>query len=286
MAIEFDPMRSIIYADCVNEKYRVKMKYWLYNTHVPESISQFQPYVTKYAFYDALPVPAEGKRFGVYNNQMTEHYWLFNPLCPELKIKALEESIDIDVLKGQGNIPDIDGLDLETLFSQGADSADAIRGNTGENDILVPFIQAFVPVAWQEEYKGAHRKITDGPNYRWQFFVNYPEGCDEKTGEEWLTQEVLPAFAKMPQVNRILSSKVRKEINNSPYSRICEIWFDSEIEWRECAVEGTKEFVKPAWAKYDEFPFMKPKYEFASIFLSDFPASDNYSAYHGLHTMR
>ena len=50
-------MRSIIYVDCAKEEYRIKLHYWLYHTHVPESISQFQPYVSKYAFYECLPVP-------------------------------------------------------------------------------------------------------------------------------------------------------------------------------------------------------------------------------------
>ena len=31
MAVQFDPMRSLIYVDCVNEKYRDDIKSWLFD---------------------------------------------------------------------------------------------------------------------------------------------------------------------------------------------------------------------------------------------------------------
>ena len=51
---KFEPMRSLIYVDCACEDYRPKLQRWLYKTHVPDSISQFEPYVTKYAFYPSF----------------------------------------------------------------------------------------------------------------------------------------------------------------------------------------------------------------------------------------
>ena len=75
----FEPMRSLIYVDCAKEDYRVKLENWLYRYHIPDSISQFGPYVSKYAFYQALPVPEGGERFGAIRMQLTEHYWLANP---------------------------------------------------------------------------------------------------------------------------------------------------------------------------------------------------------------
>lgn len=57
MAIEFNPMRSFIYVDVVREEYRHKLHHWLYYHHIPESIGQFEPYCTKYTFFDALPTP-------------------------------------------------------------------------------------------------------------------------------------------------------------------------------------------------------------------------------------
>ena len=76
---DFYPVRSIILVDLAHEDYRIKLENWLYRYHVPDSISQFGPYVSKYAFYPALPTPPGGARFGTVRMQMTEHYWLANP---------------------------------------------------------------------------------------------------------------------------------------------------------------------------------------------------------------
>ena len=61
MAFEFNLMRSLIYVGLAKEEYRPKLEHWLYYHHVPESISKFSPYVTKYAFYQAYPTPEEGE---------------------------------------------------------------------------------------------------------------------------------------------------------------------------------------------------------------------------------
>ena len=43
---EFYPVRSLIYVDLAHEDYRIKLENWLYRYHVPDSISQFGPYVS------------------------------------------------------------------------------------------------------------------------------------------------------------------------------------------------------------------------------------------------
>ena len=55
MAIEFKPMRSMIFTDLAKEQYRHKLLKW-HMLHVEDSIAQFEPYVMKYAFYAAYPV--------------------------------------------------------------------------------------------------------------------------------------------------------------------------------------------------------------------------------------
>ena len=86
MSFEFRPMRSLIFVDCVREEYRHRLQHWLYNTHIPDSISKFTPYCVKYAFYNALPVPPGGERFGTRRMQMTEHYWLINEMLPLVRL--------------------------------------------------------------------------------------------------------------------------------------------------------------------------------------------------------
>lgn len=297
--MEYKPTRSLIYVDVVKEQYRHKLQNWLYKTHIPDSISQFQPYVTKYAFYNALPTPPEGERFGTIRMQLTEHYWM-NPEQAAPRIKAFTEVFPLDVLKWQGTIPD--------------DNSDAnLEGNdaraTGGDNGMPPFIFAFVPVWWEEDFKGKERTVNDGPNYRWQFLIKYPEGITLEEndkwyheqvirhpgsashlnihpGDKWFYEQVIPAFKDMPEVKRILTSKVIQSVNDCPFQRVVEMWFDGPEEWYQAAVVKAKEIAKPAWAQYDLFPYLKPKFEIASLFLSDYAASDNLTQYRGYITMR
>ena len=44
--ITYQPLRSLIYVDCVKEEYRHKLQHWLYYYHAPESIAKFEPRFT------------------------------------------------------------------------------------------------------------------------------------------------------------------------------------------------------------------------------------------------
>lgn len=102
--ITYQPLRSLIYVDCVKEEYRHKLQHWLYYYHAPESIAKFEPWVTKYAFYNALPTPPQGERFGTYRMQLTEHYWMVNPMSQESLVNSLNEYFPIDAMIWQGTL--------------------------------------------------------------------------------------------------------------------------------------------------------------------------------------
>lgn len=285
MSIQFQPMRSLIYVDVVKEDYRHKLKHWLYRHHIPDSISQFGPYVSKYAFYPALPTPQDGERFGTYRMQLTEHYWMVNPMSNEFKNKTLREYFPLDILRWQGNVPDVDDF-MDNMEEAAANmEGDDARATGGDNG-MPPFIFAFVPISWEEDFKGAGRTTEDGTNYRWQFVMKYPEGVSLEEGDKWFYEEVIPKFKEMPEVLRILTSKVIQEVNECPYQRVVEMWFDCPSLWHKAAVEKAKDIKKPSWAKHDEFPYLKPKFEISSLFLTDIAESDNYTQYRGYITMR
>lgn len=276
MSIAFRPMRSLIFVDCCKEEYRHKLLHWLYFHHVPESISKFAPYVTQYAFYNALPVPPEGERFGTRRMQMTEHYWLVNEMTPEMKNHSLAEYMPLDVLRWQGCIPDTDEPLTENIDG---DAGRAVGGDNG----CPPFVFAHVPICWEEDFKGAGRTTQDGPNYRWQFVIRYP--C-EKEGEQWFHDEIVPYFQARPEVNRFLSSRIYHDVVGCPFQRLVEMWFDGPEEWYTAAVEGTKALKKPDWAQTDRFPFLTPQFNIVGMFLTDIPASNNMMQYRGYMTMR
>ncbi len=281
MAFDFKIMRSLIYVDVVKEEYRVKLMDWLYRHHVPDSISKFGPYVTKYAFYNALPTPPEGDRFGVHRMQLTEHYWLVNEHLPEMANSIMREYMPKDVLRWQGNLPDIDTKEMR----ENTKSGDAGRCSGGNNGCQ-PFIFAFVPINWEEDFKGAGRTVEDGPNYRWQFLIQYPDSITKEQGEKWFHGELVPKFKKCPYVNRFVSSKIIVDYGASSMNRAVEMWFDGPDEWYKAAVECASSMKKPDWAEQDKFPFLKPNFHIASMFLPDMATSDNLTQYHGYITMR
>ena len=279
--IEYEPYRSLIYVDCAKEEYRHRLQYWLYSRHVPDSIAKFDPWVTKYAFYNALPVPPEGERFGTVKMQLTEHYWMCNPCSDESSINTLYEVFPPEALKWQGLVPD--------QFH--GERAAAIEGAEEEFDEKKAFeapslAWAFLPIFWEADLKGKGRTIEDGPNYRWQFMIAYPEGVSKEDGDKWLMGEVLPKFAEMPEVTRILTSRIIKEINHAHYDRVVEMWFDGPEEWFDCAVTKMADLEKPEWAETDAFPYLKPMINITSIFLTDMVSSDNLRGYRGYIPMR
>ena len=280
---EYRPMRSVIYVDVIREEYRHRLQHWLYAIHVPDSISKFTPYCNKYAFYNALPTPPEGERFGTRRMQMTEHYWMVNEMMPEMRINNLTERMPPEAMRWQGTIPDGDG---SPDVNMDGDDARATGGDNG----CPPFVFAHVPINWQENYKGKGRTIDDGPNYRWQFVLRWP--C-EKTGEKWFQEVFVPYFQNRPEVNRFVSSKIYHDVVGCQFHRLVEMWFDGPEEWYTAAVEGTRDMEKPQWAvdapaeaPQAQFPFLKPNFYIVGMFLSDMAASDNLTQYRGYITMR
>ena len=285
--LPYQPMRSLLYVDLGKEEYRVKLEHFLYKTHIPESISIFEPYVSKYAFYQALPVPEGGDKFGPIRMQLTEHYW---HSCPDNEkffkhVKALAETFPPEVLKWQGVIPDDMAFPPVKLDDSQDDAADAFRQNVPAEMGMIPMVFAFIPVWWEDDYKGAGRTITDGPNYRWQVALRWPDGA-KKSGEKWFEEEFVPALAASDKVTRIVSSKVIKEASACPFDRVVEIWFEGPEEWQQVIEEVSQKIAKPEWAQIDAFPYLTSRYNIQSIFLSDIPRQNNLTQYRGYITMR
>ena len=273
MSVEFNPLRSFIYVDVIKEEYRHKLHHWLYYHHVPESVAQFEPYCTKYAFYDALPVPPDGENFGTVRMQLTEHHWLVNIMDKDLRIKTFQEYTPLEMLKWQGIVPE----EVENVLVSG-DKGRSAGGNNG----CPPFIFAFCPMWWEEDIKGSNRVLQEGPNYRWNFALRYPDGVDSTEGDKWLFEEVFPYFYDSDCCTRILTSKVKQEINGCPMHRVVEMWFTGPTAWHHIAVEEAYKIKKPSWAKDgDKFPYLKSKYEIRGIFFLDYPTLDVYSQYRG-----
>lgn len=206
--IDFSPTRSLIYISVAKEDYRVKLLDWLNRVHVPDSISQFAPYVTKYAYYNTLPVPEGGELFGTANCHLVEHYWNVNESDRAAVNSIFEEIYPPEVLLWQNNISEEDLKRIQDQQFTGDDGRSATGGT-------IPFVFAQVPMWWEKDVKGKGRTLNDGPNYRWNFCVGYPEGVSQEEGDRWLSEKVFPVFEEMPECTRIVTSRVMKELNKS-----------------------------------------------------------------------
>ena len=214
--------------------------------------------------------------------QLTEHYWLVDEHLPEMANNIYNEFMPMDVLRWQGCIPDEDA----PAFHANAESGDAGRAVGGGD--FPPFIFSFVPINWEEDFKGKGRTPEDGPNYRWQFLIQYPEAVSREDGEKWFYDQVVPYFTKSVFVNRFVSSRVKINYGapTAQFDRLVELWFEGPEEWYKAAVVHADQIAKPDWAQQELFPYLKPQHNIASIFCGDRATSDNLVQYHGYITMR
>ncbi|WP_143169432.1 acetyl-CoA hydrolase [Vibrio quintilis] len=271
----FQPMRSFILVSVRDDSDLPAAYRWLYKYHVPDSISQFAPYVTKYATYRALPVPPEGKDYGTYNWIMTEHYWLINPFNTSNSAApnglAFKETFDPEYMR---------------ITRQPTDGDLRPTHWVGSREGYHPTVFAFAPLFWEEDYKGSDRTIEDGPNYRWLIVFKYPKGVTVEQGDKWFRQAFIPALAKRPEVNRILSSHILSQPHTSPFQRVAEIWFDNSKQWQKAMTAVSQSVAKPDWAVYDKFPYLEPYKDFVGEFLLDHPESDHLQQYQGYISTR
>jgi hypothetical protein len=268
-------MRSFILMSvrCDNDRPRVWR--WLYKQHVPESISQFMPYCTKYSTYHALPLPQGAQDFGAYNCMMTEHYWLFN-------IFQQQGTADSSGLAFGEEFP----ADFMEMTCQPPSKVLRQSGWQGTREGYHPLVFSFAPIFWEDDFKGAGRLTDAGPNFRWLFLLKYPDEVSIDEGDAWFKEVFAPEVCANPEVNRFISSRQLDEPRINPFQRIAEIWFDDSEGWRRAMVERAGSYTKPPWAGWDRLPFFEPYKDFVGVFILDRPESDHLQQWRGYITTR
>lgn len=272
---QYQPMRSFILNNLRSDNDRRKAFRWLYKQHIPESISQFMPYCTKYATYHALPLPQGALDFGTYNWIMTEHYWQFNIFQERNKAHSS------GLVFGE-EFPE----DFMEITCQPPSKMLRQSGWQGSKNGYHPLVFAFAPLFWEDDFKGAHRLTDAGPNFRWLHFIAYPEGISSDEGDKWFKEVYAPEICQNPEVTRFVSSRVLDDPRICPFHRVVETWFDDSKGWRRAIVERAGQYTKPHWATQPEFPFLEPFKEFVGIFLLDRPDSDHLQQWRGYITTR
>lgn len=263
------PMRSFLMVSVRDDNDLPAAYRWLYRHHIPDGISQFAPYVTKYATYRALPLPSGAEDFGTYNWIMTEHHFLLSPFG-KLGL-AFAEYFDEQYLE-------------LTRQPVGGELRPGIW--SGSREGYHPTAMALTPIFWEDDLKGADRTIEDGPNYRWLIMFKYPPSVSREIGDRWFLEIFAAALIGRLEVNRFLSSRVLDDPCPGPFDRVAEIWFDDSKGWG-AAIAAVRTFVeKPSWAEWDQFPFLEPYKDLVGEFLLDRPESDHLQQYRGYISTR
>jgi hypothetical protein len=52
---------------------------------------------------------------------------------------------------------------------------------------------------------------------------------------------------------------------------VTEQWYANFSGWRKSIIESTPKYTKPPWAKYDQYPFLKPYKDFVGAFILERP---------------
>jgi hypothetical protein len=218
---------------------------WFYRYHIPEVL---RSHPVAYLSYRAVPAPPGAEDYGYMNYKVHEN-----------------------VSSGSGNEP---------------------FGLTAMTPEVVPLrvIMVNVPDFPTEDFFGARRSFGDKTILRWMTVFRYPEGVSVEEGDDWYVNVHAKEVMQQPGLTRFFSYRVipgqvavqegassflhpRSSVSSN-WHRVSEQWYENSNGWVESIVKSPPAYTKPAWAKYDRYPFLEPDVDFASTFLLERPSDD------------
>jgi hypothetical protein len=218
---------------------------WFYRYHIPE-VMRNRP--VSYVSFRAVPPPPGAEEYGYFNYKIHEN---------------------------------VSGGDKEAPL--------ALTAMTPE---VVPLrvIMVNVPPAPTEDFKGAGLSIDDTTVLRWVTVFRYPEGVSVEEGDDWYLNIHAPEVLQQNGLNRFFSYRilpspvpVRKGAStflhprsqvSSDWHRVSELWYENADGWVGSVVTALPAYTKPAWARYDRYPFLEPGVDFAGTFILERPTDD------------
>jgi hypothetical protein len=236
------------------------MEPWLQREHAPEIIGMNGPILDRYTSYRAIPAPTGAEPYGYYNWRMTEHWWRESPF------------------RGHGQ------MDQGTAFAEtwppnytnilGLPEGEARSDKWGGTpDGRHPPVMMFVNRRPDNDFHGKGLLMGDGTVIRWVMAIKYPEGVSKEEGEDWYLNTHAPEVCKQPGLKRFYSYKKIAPFTTQ-FDRVSELWYENTDAWTHAVVTNPPNYTKPAWAKYDQYPFLEPYVDFISTFLLESPTND------------
>jgi len=146
------------------------------------------------------------------------------------------------------------------------------------------WLRPSVPVRPTETFlQPAYLPLEKAP-LRWLILFRYPDGVTREQGEEWFLGTPRPRSRQQPGLCRFVSYKAIPEALIVPgrwqpealppagqvktsWDRVMELWYETFDDWRDSVVTNPPSYTKPAWATWDEYPFVELGADFVSTFL-------------------
>jgi hypothetical protein len=260
-------IRSYLLVNIVDlDEYLPEMERWLYRDHAPDTMSQLAPILDRYVTYRAVPEPKGSDRFCVYNWRMTEHWW---------------KEIPFRGAMGHGSA-------LSEIWCGNYHKACGLpEGEAARTQKWTAKAPAFIFVTPRinNDFKGQGLTLRDGNILRWVTVFKYPEGVSVKEGDDWYVNVHAKEVGEQPELKRFFSfNAIEPSSMVGPFIRASEMWYENGNAWRKAVVESARKYTQPAWAKYDQYPFLEPGVDFVSIFILERPECDFLRDYRGYLT--
>jgi hypothetical protein len=147
---------------------------------------------------------------------------------------------------------------------------DVLPGQSG-----LPPIECTVPAQPTEIFLGDKFNADEKTILRWFIVTKCPEGVPVEEGEEWFLNVHSKEVLQQPGLVAYSSHRTIA-MPGRPYHwhRISEQWYEDFHGWRKSVIESPPKYTRPPWAKYDRYPFLEPRVDFASTFLMERPTID------------
>jgi len=227
--------------------------------HGPEIARRYGPWLTRLESYLPVFPPEEAWDYGFYNWRVTEGWWRE---LPETGPK---------------------GTFTFTLMPSGHDVA-----------------YCFIPPQPTEDFKGWEFQYREKYVLRWFIMFKYPEGVNKEEGEDWFLNIHAKEVMEQSGMYRFFSyravkdqialpgtwppgKKLTKAMGGGCWDRVCELWYETFDDWRQSVIEKPPVYTKPAWAKYEKYPFLEPRVDFICSFLLERPNNDFLRDSRGYH---
>jgi hypothetical protein len=233
---------------------------WLFREHAPETISWIGPWLERYVRYYSVMPPAEMVpdivRYGSYTTGVTMH--VYNDYPPLLH-----------QMWGMVGIPS--GVEKKATTTPGQVYAKADRVME-ERPVDSTF--CFIPFVPTDDFMGSSLNPWSTSIIRWFTCFKYPKGVSLEEGEDWYLKTHAKEVMKQPGLLRFFSYRTMDFSGMTTWTRISEQWYADYASWHKAVVENPPKYTKPAWAKYDQYPFLEPHKDFLGTFILERPTND------------